>query len=113
MLTPWGIPLPTKQPFRTEVKETEDLWLSGYDEKKMLLTFYLLLLLLLCTAILVPTALLSYHVVSYPVGVAIVIGFCILFICIIQILELDRPEIQIFLVLGYCGIATTILSNFR
>lgn len=79
----------------------------------MLLAFYLVLLLLLCTVILVPTALLSYHVVSYSAGVAIVIGFCILFVCIIQILALDGPEIQIFLVLAYCGIAATILSNFR
>lgn len=79
----------------------------------MLRTIHVVILLLMCTAILVPTALLSYHAVRYPIGVAIAIGFCVLFICIIQVLELDRPEIQIFLVLGYCSIATTILSNFQ
>lgn len=87
--------------------------LEGYDENKMLRMFHLVFITLLVMTFIVPTALLSYRVVSYPVGVAIVLTFCVFFIGLAIIIEPDKPGMQLFLVLAYGAIATGILSNFQ
>lgn len=105
-------PIP-KRPFREEHSTADGLEVEGFNEARLLRAGHAAMLALLCTALLVPTALLSYRVVSYPVGVGVVLGFCVVFIGMALLMEPERPEIQVILVLAYGAIATTILSNFR
>ncbi|KAK1770291.1 hypothetical protein QBC33DRAFT_555775 [Phialemonium atrogriseum] len=101
------------RPFREEHSTADGLKVEGFNEAQLLRAGHAAMLALLCTALLVPTALLSYRVVSYPVGVGVVLGFCVVFIGMTLLMEPERPEIQVILVLAYGAIATTILSNFR
>ena len=58
---------------------------------------------------LVPLSLMTYHAVSWIVGVSIIMGLCFL-MCLLVHAMTDREEVQMLVVFAYGAIMTGFLS---